>query len=469
LLEEAEIELIEKEWLKVLHRPWPVVSRSTGREKKSISDESIQLLNSTLCNLHEVVVMEFLKVFGTIQISHGLFSHLIKGKMILYQLLSGESSTSIPGIEYSTYRRLYKEVWLKNSAVWSNWCGSWMEVLSTPEIRMLYSRVHSPELFKTVTMFIDSKDFVTILNDLRAEKRKTRNNKSTLISRKNGWKHAGKIVFLDDIKMNPIAQSRMWGANERYDGKIMSEMKIYKYMNPDYDCLIFDHHFDSEVTNIIEEANEKGINLSLANFSPNLKGASLSPGERHFKESHSAFRSKQETERNTIPNTFKCFSSTSQLRCVDFEVRGLQIKVCNILLAIHREIKRHPSVFASIVVRWKDKNFDFPIEEIDLTSPAVSELVQRSDDMKQKQLTKILALRNKKLTEEETGSELDIPEPQTTIAQTKIKARGRPRAKLVTPPKSSTVEPAASESPRCSPKKRKQIRRLTRMKKRKID
>lgn len=56
--------------------------------------------------------------------------------------------------------------------------------------------------------------------------------------------------------MNPIAQSRMWG-DERYDGKIMSDLKIFNYMDPDFDCLIF----DPEVVNIIYICSNNIISL----------------------------------------------------------------------------------------------------------------------------------------------------------------------------------------------------------------
>lgn len=468
LLLQTEKQLIDKHWLPQFQRPWPIVKRPVGREIKLIPKESIQEMNIELEKINEIAVNEFLLMFGEISITHGIFPHIMKGKMILYQLLSGTSSSCIPGIEYSTFRRIYKAIWMENKKIINDWCNDWMVKLSTPEIRSLYSRLYNPKQFKTVTLFIDSKDFVTVLNDLRSEKRKTKNGKSTIISRKNGWKHGGKIVFLDDIKMNPVCQSRMWGANERYDGKIMQDMKIYEYMDVDLDCLIHDHHFDSEVSNTIEAANAKGIPLSLSNFCSNVKGRSLSNSESDYKDAHSAFRSKQETMRNTMPNIFKAFSCSSKLRVVDFEVKALQINVCNILLAIDREVRRHPAYFKSIICRWKDESFNYPMEEIDYSSPAVSDLLQRSSKMEEKQLTKLLEIKRKFEAEESTSSYINSSEMPIESNVVERRSRGRPKKKV--PASTNSISPLRKviDSPRCSPKKRKQLIRICSKKKRKL-
>ena len=167
-------------------------------------------IHETLSAISPQAITEFLKFYGTIKVTNGTYSHIIKGKQILYQLITGCTNGRIPGVSYSTYRRIYERVWRKSIKKINEWVEKWMKILSSQEIRFLYARIHNKSDFKHVTMFIDGKDFVRKLNDLRADKELSANQKSSLTSRKNDFQNGGKVVFLDDIKMMPVAISKIW-------------------------------------------------------------------------------------------------------------------------------------------------------------------------------------------------------------------------------------------------------------------
>ena len=90
--------------------------------------------------------------------------------------------------------------------------------------------------YNHVTLLIGDKDFLTVLNDLRSDKKLSTNNKSSLTSRKNNYKNGGKVVFLDDVKLNSVAISKIYGCNEKYDGHIAKDMCLQKYISPHSDC-----------------------------------------------------------------------------------------------------------------------------------------------------------------------------------------------------------------------------------------
>jgi len=301
LLKDMEIRLIEERWLPVIKRDWPVIKKTKYNRSVIIKfdDSEKEEIMKELSKLHPSAVTEFLKLFGSFKEFSGNLKNIDKGKLILYQLLSGCTSRDIPVASYSTFRRIYQKFWVKNADGVHKWCTDWMGMLSTPDIRVLHSHIHNPQLFKPITMFIDGKDFISHLTSIQNEMRLTKKQKSNLKSRKLNWKNAGKVVILDDIKLNPLNVSRMCGANEKYDGHLMKEMGVYDIMDPLRDCLIFDHHFDSDAQKMInlEECKKRGF--SQLNLCPNirkLKDIPLTPDELNFQTQHSAFRSKQETE-----------------------------------------------------------------------------------------------------------------------------------------------------------------------------
>lgn len=397
MLSTLQKELIYTKWLPTIDRAWPILPSAAGRSKFAVDDNDLAKIHDSINLISRIAITEFIKLYGETSPKRSYIPYVWKAKLILYKLITGESSHLIPTISYTSFRRIEREFWDAGDVI-DNWSKEWMGKLSTPHIRLLMARIKNPDSFKMITMLVDGKDFIITLNELKSEKRRTKNNISTLISHKNNYKNGGKVIFLDDIAMNPIAISRMVGCNEAYDGHLFRSIKPYKYIDPECDSVIFDHHFDSEVDNIIEEANEKGIMLSLKNFCPSIRkksGTKLAGDEAEYIKLHGSFRSKHETERMNIAHTFKGITSGKKL---SFDIALRQIKVAMILQSISRMSIEKTEWFDSVYVCWEDASFDFPSEDIPDSSPSVITIKNNILEMEKSQDNVI-----NKLLEEDEG------------------------------------------------------------------
>ncbi len=75
-----------------------------------------------------------------------------------------------------------------------------LNYFSNIKIRILYAMLNNPSLFESVTLIMDSKDFVVIFNREDLEYTPNISGKSNLISRKNKWRNAGKTNFIIDCQ-----------------------------------------------------------------------------------------------------------------------------------------------------------------------------------------------------------------------------------------------------------------------------
>ena len=94
--------------------------------------------------------------------------------------------------------------------------------------------------------------------------------------------------------------SDIYGANELYDGHIMKKMRVYQVMDPNVDCIIYDHHFDSEALNFIESDHCQALGFSEKNICPNImkkRNTTLADDQIEYQQQHGAFRSTQESEK----------------------------------------------------------------------------------------------------------------------------------------------------------------------------
>ena len=287
-----------------------------------MDNETLLTLHEIFCVLHPVAIMEFLKLFGSFGQFAGPFREIDKGKVVLYQIIQGAASTKLP-IPISTYRNIYLKFWVKKEKKIDEWAAWWMDRFSNPQLRLLYAHIYNPPLFKSVTMLIDGKDIPQILSRTSNEYRPNRSGKSNLMSRKNNWVDGGKIVFLDDVRGFPISMSRVVGANEKYDGHLMKEMEIHKYMDPNIDCVIFDNHFISEARKMSNDPNLIKKGFGKHNFCQNLtkeKNKSNEEDQQIYSNLFSGLRSKIETVRNAnLVSKFKRFSKHTTKKVTTFE------------------------------------------------------------------------------------------------------------------------------------------------------
>lgn len=393
MLESYQKKHVNSQWIPKLSRNWAIVKISGGRKEFIEKLSEYEEIHSELSKLHPIAVMEFLKLYGECQPKRSFIPSIWKGKLILYRLITGKSSHCMPLLSYPSYRRVEEEFW-KNSSLIKKWASNWLKCLSDPTVRAIFSRLNNPNPFKAVTIFADGKDFVTTLNELKIERKKTKKGKSTLLSRKNGFKNGGKIIFVDDVDIYPIAVSRVVGANEKYDGHLFKDMKIFRKIDANTDNFMFDNHFVSVIDDIIEEANEEGIPLSRDHFTHAIRknpGLSFNDDEQDYNTIFGQFRSKHESLRMTIGSTFK---GLTKGRKSNFEMLYLQINICIILSSISRKCESLPRLFDNIDVAWIDPNFNYPTEEILHTSPSLVELDSFRSNMEKRQEEALLSLKN---------------------------------------------------------------------------
>ena len=363
-----EKSLISSKWLPSMERDWPIVKKKLHHRHALIypTQEDLEKIFKSVGKLNSIAINEWLKFFGTLGDLPGPYPNTYKGLAILYQLCKGAINTDIPLLPLSTYSRIYSKVWTKNFDLIEKWCDDWWAIFTTPDIRYLYSFINNPNNYKHITMFIDGKDFIKILSNLRQEKKYTKNRKSTLISRKNSWKNGFKVVFLDDCKGYPVSMSKVYGANEKYDGAIMTEMDVAKVMDPTRDTLIYDHHFDKAAKQMVKENVLKGFTES--NICPNIKKkkkVDQLEDQLDFQHAHGGFRSFQETHRNAfLVNTFRFFHPKNQKKIMSFDDAYFQLKVCITLQAISMEAEKHVNLFDKFSFPWKNTRFNYPTKSI---------------------------------------------------------------------------------------------------------
>jgi len=193
---------------------------------------------------------------------------------VLYQITEGLSFEEMNQfIPTTTYKRVFqllfgggsKDLNAKEKRKnWMKWCNEWFDRFSTAEIRSSYAKLYNPDSLKSITCLIDGKDYVVQLQNIQKELRKTINDKSNLISRKNrkgsSWLNAAKTVNLVTIEGYPWRNTGIVGANEKYDGKLAENINILKVMKKS-DSILLDHHFDKFISNKFSEDNEQNSSL----------------------------------------------------------------------------------------------------------------------------------------------------------------------------------------------------------------
>jgi hypothetical protein len=75
----------------------------------------------------------------------------------------------------------------------NKWCKNWTKLLSNIKVRLLHSKIYNPEEFKSVTLLVDGKDFVSLI----------KKNKKKIINKKIIKKKIiKKIIKINNKKNN---------------------------------------------------------------------------------------------------------------------------------------------------------------------------------------------------------------------------------------------------------------------------
>jgi hypothetical protein len=230
---------------------------------------------------------------------------------------------------------------------------------------------------KSITLMMDGKDFEVFLNDINEEYRKTKNQKSNLISRKNkkggSWKNCFKLVILIDIRGLPIKFTNIYGANEKYDGHLAEELGLIKFMDVN-DCALFDNHFNKFMRDMCSDSNKENKKrknqLDQSNFftkirKPNNK--KLSKDEALVNSRVSALLGLIESGMNAqIAQKCQLFNGKSPKKWPNFKTIEVLLNIAYTLIGIDKQVKKFPEYFENIegIDDIQDINFDFPKEKV---------------------------------------------------------------------------------------------------------
>jgi hypothetical protein len=293
-----KLDLYEKKfakvWVNLLERNWPIIKKSKGHRKETTGIERISEIKKEISEiLNPIVIAEFLKIYGELGDHVLSYKNVDKGILILYRLLSGlpQSEMGIAQTNFSCiYNEIFDPLFKKNKKKITNklisWADNWISLFSNINVRILHSHLYNPELFKSVTLMMDSKDFLSIFHECSGNIEYNISGKSNLISRKNNWKNAAKLCFMIDSRGMLVKLSESEGANGCYDSNFYEKMQIIDIIDPK-DILSCDHHFDSGFKQMDEKYPEK---LNHSNYCPNIKkpkGRELTDDQKEYKIEHS--------------------------------------------------------------------------------------------------------------------------------------------------------------------------------------
>jgi hypothetical protein len=188
LIEEEE--KLSQLWVLKLERDFEIMPPDGhGRTTLEDTSEWLKMVKETLLHgdtIHPIAIMEFLKFYSELHdlCKGGKYSRITKAISLVYQLKVGCGMNKLK-IPASSYREHYIEFWEGYANEIHNWCDEWMEIFSNVTVRVLYAKLNNPERFSHVTLFVDGKDFLAKLSNLKSEKKlNPSSNKSNLLSHK---------------------------------------------------------------------------------------------------------------------------------------------------------------------------------------------------------------------------------------------------------------------------------------------
>ncbi len=272
-------ELITDSWIPYLNRDY-VTTKKRFFHRQCEEENKIDGIDKILEKLKEIwtpiEIMEFTKmcwevadgdIVGPCKEFHSLL-------VLMYLITEGLSFEQINEIiPTTTFRRLFEQLFgggtgdLKAEEKRKKWherSEKWFDRLSTAEIRCAHAKIFNPDSLKQITTLMDGKDFIIKLQLIFKELRKTSNDKSNLISRKNkkgsSWMNAAKCVNLFTIEGYPLRNTFVVGANEKYDGHLAEGINLLQVLSKS-DCIMADHHFDKFIRELFSVENEKNYEL----------------------------------------------------------------------------------------------------------------------------------------------------------------------------------------------------------------
>jgi hypothetical protein len=253
-----------------------------------------------------ITIIEFTKLIAKIGDLPGPYSKFQTAICLLYQITEGKSNFDMSEfIPESTYRRIYEKIYddKDSSVIIKEWSNNWYESFSNPIVRNLYSKIYNPDELKSITLIMDGKDIITLMDKID-NTNVIENGFNIMLSRKNkkggNWQKGIKACFLIDSRGYCLNMTPVYGALEKYDGHLAPELNLLEIMDKN-DVISADHHFDKFLKDLFSEENDENSELSDPITENNYilkpvkkKNLPLNPDELDRKAKISAYLSKIE-------------------------------------------------------------------------------------------------------------------------------------------------------------------------------
>lgn len=194
--------LFDTHWVTMLEEDYSEVKIIKGKRSKNKSMKNFQeLIDYVSENLSSITVSLLMKFFSQLDELPSPYKNSHKYLCLIYQLLSGRPNSEVY-MPQTSYYDIYKKFYVSYHDDINIWIDYFFKhCFSNIKLRILYGHLYNPVLFESVTMMMDSKDIVCLLSDRSNEEELTANEVSTIISRKNNWRSAGKTNFIYAVKV----------------------------------------------------------------------------------------------------------------------------------------------------------------------------------------------------------------------------------------------------------------------------
>lgn len=345
--------LLENEW-GFLDEPWPMCPkmktfhRSELKAIRQIQDMKKVLMRRLGC----ITVFFFLTTMWSKHYFPGPFNAIEKGIAFLYFFVAGETMDSMQQfMPKSTFHVIYTRFLKEERPMFEkeiNRC--YLNMFSSPQIRIRSAKWRNPTLFKHVTMMLDGHD------SLVAYPKKKKPEMYSYKLKKSGLRTQVAI----DVNGMVLFASKSAECKDNTDGKMLVEMGLRKRIH-EMDCVALDGGYTLHIPDIIEKENLEEHNFCF----PIRKKRSqpLDEEEVNFNSMFGGFRSMSEATFGDLVKTFAKFNKKNIVRTSCKKEFNLAFRLCLLLLNIRNFVHAWDIVEQPHHRDWMNEGADYPREK----------------------------------------------------------------------------------------------------------
>lgn len=304
-------------------------------------------------------------------------------------------------INDTTFYRIYEKLYIKKEKELSKWIDNmFTNYFSNIKIRLLSSYIKNPDLFKQCTLIMDGHHNKITYENIDC-------NKKDLYSWKLKKNGLNTQFVIDNNNMVLYISESLPCKNNNDDVMFINNVKLNNFFKYS-DCLCFDGLYTNTLEQVIDKYNNINFNINDDNFIfpiKKQKNIKLNNDEEIFNKQLGGYRSRIETYFSDISKTFKRFDPHGNIRITKLKTYNVQLKLACLLLNIKNFVEIGNIIPTELHKRWADDNFDFPDNQIPITSTIVSyklENIKKIRDYQNEVMMKLTVNDNNDETENDT-------------------------------------------------------------------